>query len=134
MKHGFKENIEKLTLENSDFRHVLYSGEYSQLVLMSLLPEEEIGLELHNGIDQFFRFEQGRGRVVVNDVVYDVTDGDAVIVPSGSKHNVINISQNEDLKFYTIYSPAHHKDGMIRKTKIEAEASDPEFEGKTTEQ
>lgn len=133
MKHGFKGDIEKLTLENTDFRHILYSGEYSQLVLMSLIPGEEIGFEIHDGIDQFFRFEQGIGRVFVNDVIYEVADGDAVIVPSGSKHNVVNISETEDLKFYTIYSPAHHKDGMVRHTKKEAEASDPEFEGITTE-
>ena len=133
MKHGFNGDIEKLTLENSDFRHILYTGEHSQLVLMSLLPREEIGLETHQGIDQFFRFEQGQGKVIINDVTYYVSDGDAIIVPSGSQHNVINVSDTIDLKFYTIYSPAHHKDGMVRKTKTEAEASDPEFEGETTE-
>ncbi|MDO8590100.1 MAG: cupin domain-containing protein [bacterium] len=133
MKKGLKENIEKATLENSDFRKVLYTGEHSQLVLMSLLPKEEIGLEIHQDNDQFFRFERGQGQVIINDTVYDVSDGDAVIVPAGAQHNIINVSSLEPLKFYTIYSPAHHKDGIVMKTKSDAEQSKEEFDGVTTE-
>jgi mannose-6-phosphate isomerase-like protein (cupin superfamily) len=130
---GFNTNIEKDTLENENFRKVLYTGKNSQLVLMSLKPGEEIGLEVHPENDQFFRFEKGQGRVVIDDNEYTVEDGSAIIVPAGSEHNVINISETEDLKLYTIYSPPHHKDGIIRKTKEEAEADDAEFDGQTTE-
>ena len=130
---GFKQNIEKLTLENTAFRKVLYTGHHSQLVLMSLAPKEEIGLEVHTDNDQFFRFESGKGKVIIDGNEYDVTDGDAVIIPSGAQHNVINISETEALKMYTIYSPAHHKDGIVRETKAEAEADGPEFDGVTTE-
>ncbi len=133
MKKGYKENIEKLTVENNDFRRVLYSGEHSQLVLMSLLPNEEIGLETHPDNDQFFRFEQGSGRVIINEISYEVSDGDAVIVPAGAAHNVINLSDSESLKLYTLYSPAHHKDGIIRATKAIAEMNDEEFNGQTSE-
>jgi mannose-6-phosphate isomerase-like protein (cupin superfamily) len=131
MKKGYKENIEELTLENDNFRKVLYTGEHCQLVLMSLLPNEEIGSEIHEKNDQFFRFEEGEGRVVINETEYNVVDGDAVIVPSGARHNVI--AGEKGLKLYTIYSPAHHKDGIIRKTKEEAESNEAEFDGITTE-
>jgi mannose-6-phosphate isomerase-like protein (cupin superfamily) len=130
---GYKENIEKLTLENDNFRKVLYTGKNSQLVLMSLKPLEEIGAEVHEENDQFFRFEAGHGRVTSDGNVYEVTDGDAVIVPAGANHNVENISSDEELKMYTIYSPAHHKDGIVRATKEEAEANEEEFDGQTTE-
>jgi mannose-6-phosphate isomerase-like protein (cupin superfamily) len=130
---GFKSNIEKDTLKNKNFRKVLYSASHCQLVLMSLKPKEEIGLETHKENDQFFRFEAGRGRVEIDGNKYTVKDGDAVIIPAGAKHNVINISATEDLKMYTIYSPPHHKDQIVRKTKAEAEANDEEFDGKTTE-
>ncbi len=133
MKKGFKENIEEATLNNNNFRKVLYTGEHSQLVLMSLKPNEEIGSEVHTDNDQFFRFEKGEGKVIINETTYEIKDGDAVIVPSGSQHNVINTSVTEDLKLYTLYSPAHHQDGVVRATKIEAEANGPEFDGKTTE-
>jgi mannose-6-phosphate isomerase-like protein (cupin superfamily) len=133
MKKGYKDNIEKLTLENENFRKVLYTAEHCQLVLMSLLPGEEIGMEVHKDNDQFFRFEKGEGKVIINETEYEVKDGDAVIVPSGAHHNVINTSQTEKLKLYTLYSPAHHQDAMVRKTKAEAEDSDPEFKGVTTE-
>ncbi len=133
MKKGYKENIEKLTLENNFFRKVLYTSSHMQLVLMSLKPLEEIGMEMHQENDQFFRFEQGQGRVIVNETEYLVENGDVVIIPSGSQHNIINISENEDLKMYTIYAPAHHKDGIVRETKKEAEATKEEFEGVTTE-
>ncbi len=130
---GYKNNIEKLTEENTDFRHVLYTGVHSQLVLMSLLPKEEIGTETHYDNDQFFRFEKGEGKVIIDGTEYTVSGGDAVIVPAGAKHNVINTSATEALKLYTIYSPSHHKDGVVRATKSEAEASAPEFDGLTTE-
>jgi len=133
MKKGYKNNIEKLTIENTNFRKVLYTGEKSQLVLMSLLPDEEIGSEVHSDNDQFFRFEAGSGKVVINDVEYEVSDGDAVVVPKGATHNVINTSVNTSLKLYTIYSPAHHKDGVLRATKAEAVANEAEFDGVTTE-
>ena len=130
---GYKGGIERLAVENTDFRHVLYTGAHSQLVLMSLKPGEEIGMEVHPENDQFFRFEKGLGRVVIDGNEYDVTDGDAVIVPAGAQHNVVNVSGVDDLKLYTIYSPAHHKDGVVRATKADAEADSPEFDGKTTE-
>lgn len=130
---GYKGNIEKDTLENTNFRKVVYTAKHSQLVLMSLKPTEEIGLETHPDNDQFFRFESGQGRVVVDDTVHEVTDGVAVIIPAGAQHNVINTSQTEDLKMYTIYSPAHHKDGVVHATKADAESSDEEFNGVTTE-
>ena len=130
---GFKSNIEKDTLKNRNFRKVLYTSAHSQLVLMSLKPKEEIGAEVHKENDQFIRFEGGRGRVEIDTNKYTVKDGDAVIIPAGAKHNVINISATEELKIYTIYSPPHHKDQIVRKTKAEAEASEEEFDGKTTE-
>jgi mannose-6-phosphate isomerase-like protein (cupin superfamily) len=131
MKKGFKQNIEELTKGNINFRKVLYTGEHCQLVLMSLLANEEIGMEVHEDNDQFFRFENGSGKVIINETEYDVTDGDAVVVPSGSKHNVV--AGDNGLKLYTIYSPAHHKDGIIRSTKSEAESNEAPFDGVTTE-
>jgi mannose-6-phosphate isomerase-like protein (cupin superfamily) len=130
---GFKTNIEKDTIKNKNFRKVLYTGKNSQLVLMSLKPKEEIGAETHPENDQFLRFEGGKGRVEIDGNKYQVKDGDAVIVPAGARHNVINISATEELKIYTIYSPPHHKDGIVRKTKEEAEANEEDFDGKTTE-
>jgi mannose-6-phosphate isomerase-like protein (cupin superfamily) len=133
MKKGYKGNIEEDTRENVNFRKVLYTGEHSQLVLMSLKPGQDIGLEIHEGNDQFFRFEAGEGKVVINGTEYEVKDGTAIVVPSGAEHNVINTSEIEDLKLYTIYSPAHHKDGIVRATKEEAMANEAEFDGITTE-
>ncbi len=133
MKKGYKDNIEKLTIENTNFRKILYTGEGSQLVLMSLLPGEEIGSEVHTENDQFFRFETGKGKVIINETEYIVSDGDAVIVPKGARHNVVNESSTEPLKLYTIYSPAHHKDGIIRVTRDEAMDKEEDFDGKTTE-
>jgi mannose-6-phosphate isomerase-like protein (cupin superfamily) len=132
---GFCENIEKATLENENFRKVIYTGKHSQLVLMSLAPNEEIGLEVHPDNDQFFRFEKGMGKVIIDGNEYEVKDGMAVVVPCGAQHNVINVSAEESLKLYTIYSPAHHVDGIVRATKAEAEdpANGEEFDGKTTE-
>lgn len=130
---GFTTDIEKDTLENKNFRKVLYSSKYSQLVLMSLKPNEEIGMEVHLENDQFFRFEKGQGKCIIDGNEYDVSDGVAVVVPAGAKHNIINTSDTEELKTYTIYSPAHHKDGIIRATKEEAESGEAEFDGVTTE-
>ncbi len=130
---GFNVNIEKDTLENNNFRKVLYTGKHSQLVLMALKPKEEIGMEVHKENDQFFRFEKGQGKCIIDGNEYDVKDGSAIVVPAGAQHNVINVSESEDLKLYTIYSPAHHKDGIVRATKEEAEASEAEFDGVTTE-
>jgi len=131
MKKGYYGNIEKLTEENDNFRKVLYTGEHSQLVLMSLPANEDIGMEIHADNDQFFRFESGDGKVIINETEYDVKDGDAIIVPSGANHNVI--AGINGLKMYTIYSPAHHKDGIVRTTKAEAESNGAEFDGVTTE-
>jgi mannose-6-phosphate isomerase-like protein (cupin superfamily) len=133
MKKGYHANIESLTKENGDFRRVLYTAEHMQLVLMSLLPGEEIGMETHPDNDQFFRFEEGEGKVFVDGNEYEVMDGDTVIVPCGSEHNVVNTSESADLKMYTIYSPAHHKDGTVHATKADAVADDEEFDGETTE-
>jgi len=133
MKKGFFAHIEKDTTENTNFRKVLYTSTQSQLVLMSLLPGEEIGAEVHPGNDQFFRFEAGSGKVFINGNEYSVVDGDCVIIPAGAEHNVINTSNTESLKMYTIYSPAHHKDGVIHATKQEALSSEEEFDGVTTE-
>ena len=130
---GFKSSIEKESIANSDFRRVLYTSKYSQLVLMSLLPNEEIGLETHTSNDQFFRVEKGDGKCIIDGNEYSLTDGDAVVVPSGSRHNVINTSATEPLKLYTIYSPPHHQDGIVRPTKHDAETDTEEFDGKTTE-
>ncbi|MCX6752116.1 MAG: cupin domain-containing protein [Candidatus Nomurabacteria bacterium] len=130
---GFNTNIEKDTLENKNFRKVLYTGKHSQLVLMCLKPKEEIGMEVHTDNDQFFRFESGQGKCVIDGNEYILGDGSVIIVPSGAQHNIINTSATEDLKLYTIYSPAHHKDGIVRATKKEAESNGPEFDGVTTE-
>lgn len=130
---GFNANIEKETLENTNFRKVLYTGKHSQLVLMRLKPNEEIGMEVHSDNDQFFRFEKGEGKCIIDGNEYTLGDGSVIVVPSGAEHNIINTSGVDDLKLYTIYSPAHHKDGIIRATKAEAEADGPEFDGKTTE-
>jgi mannose-6-phosphate isomerase-like protein (cupin superfamily) len=130
---GYVDNIEKLALENSNFRKVLYTGKHSQLVLMSLKPMEEIGMETHQDNDQFFRIEKGFGKVIIDGNEYEISDGSAVIVPAGSEHNVINVSETEDLKLYTIYSPAHHRDGVLHATKEQALGDDEEFDGKTTE-
>ena len=133
----FNANIEQLTLENNNFRKVLYTLKGIQLVLMSLKPGEEIGAEVHPENDQFFRFESGKWKVLIDESVYEVEDGSVIIVPKGSNHNVINTSDTEELKMYTIYTPAHHKDGVIHATKAIAEeaehAGTDEFDGKTSE-
>ncbi len=127
--NGYVINIEKETLDNKLFRKVLYTAHYSQLVLMSLLANEEIGEEVH-GLDQFFRFESGSGKVILNGEEAEVSDGFAVVVPAGTIHNVINISSDKPLKLYTIYSPPNHQDKTIHKTK--AEAIEEHFDGKVS--
>ena len=130
---GFKSNIENDTLKNTNFRKVLYTGKHLQLVLMSLKIGEDIGEEVHEGNDQFFRFEGGTGKCIIDGNEYPVKDGDAIIVPAGAKHNVINVDSKKALKMYTIYASPHHKDGIVRATKKDAETIDEEFDGKTTE-
>ena len=131
---GYNENIETLTVGNSDFRRVLYTGKHLQMVLMTIQPGEEIGEEVHDGIDQFFRFEKGEGVVDIDGVEHQVADGSGVIVPSGARHNVRNTS-NLPLKLYSIYGPPEHRDGIVQATKADADARhhDEEFDGKTTE-
>jgi len=131
-KKGFFVDIEEETIQNKKFRKVLYTGHHLQLVLMTLQVKEDIGMEVHPDIDQFFRFEEGRGKFIINGNEYKVTDGDSIIVPAGSKHNVINTG-NSPLKMYTIYAPPHHQDGIEYTTKKEAEESNEEFDGITTE-
>jgi mannose-6-phosphate isomerase-like protein (cupin superfamily) len=118
---GFASNIEKLTLNNNNFRKVLFTGKYSQLVVMSLKPGEDIGMEIHHGLDQFFRVDSGNGKLIMGGVVKRISDGFAVVVPGGTKHNIINTSKSKDLKLYTIYSPPNHPKGTIHKTKVEAD-------------
>lgn len=131
---GFKSEIENDAIANTNFRKVLYTAPNCQLVLMSLNPFEEIGLETHKENDQFFRVEKGRGKCLIDGHEYALSDGDAVVVPRGAEHNIMNISDTEELKLYTIYSPPHHLDGIVRATKADAEAGHEEFDGKTTEE
>jgi len=130
---GFKSNIEKDTLENSNFRKVLYTSHHSQLVLMSLNPKEEIGEEIHPENDQFFRIESGQGECIIDGNKYGIGDGDAIVIPAGAKHNIINVDNLRALKMYTIYSPPHHKDRTVHATKKDAQKDDEEFDGITTE-
>lgn len=130
---GYSANIEQLTMKNSNFRQILYTAEHTQLVLMCLMPGEDIGTEVHTENDQFFRFESGQGKVIIDGNEHKVGEGSAIIVPSGAEHNVINVSETEELKLYTLYSPPHHKDGIVRKTKKEAVANEAAFDGTTTE-
>ncbi len=130
---GYHQNIEKLTLENENFRKVEYTGVHMQLVLMTLNPLEEIGLETHEENDQFFRCEAGVGTCIINNHEYTLTDGDSVVIPAGAPHNIINTSTTEKLRLYTIYAKPHHLDQIIHPTKHDAEMSTEEFDGKTTE-
>ena len=123
---GYADNIEQATLENNYFRQVVFTSKHAQLVLMCLKPGEEIGMEVHPTTDQFFRFEQGEGKVIIDGEEHAVSDGSAVIVPGGNRHNVINTSSDQDLKLYTIYSPPNHPAGTIHKTKAEASAHEHE--------
>lgn len=130
---GYITNIEKASLENETFRTVLYTAKNCQLVVMSLKPGEEIDSEVHQ-LDQFIRCEAGEGKAILNDVENDLKDGFIVLVPSGTKHNIINTSSDKPMKLYTLYAPPNHKDGTIHLTKADAEADEAEhFDGKTTE-
>ena len=129
---GFVEEIEELTEENNDFRRVLYTGKHLQLVLMALKPGEEIGEEVHEDHDQFFRVEKGKGEVVIDGTSTKIKSDDAIVVPAGARHNVINTG-GKPLKLYTIYGPPEHRDGVVRETKAEAEATEEHFDGTTTE-
>lgn len=133
MKKGFHVDIETKTISNTDFRRVLYTAEHLQLVLMSIKPGEEIGSEVHKGNDQFFRVEEGTGKVIISGETYVVSDGDSIIVPAGAEHNIINTSDSASLQLYTIYAPPHHNDGVRHSTKEEAEADKEKFDGETTE-
>ncbi len=129
---GYITNIESASLENENFRKVLYTDKNSQLVLMSLLAGEDIGEEVHD-VDQFLRVEKGSGKAVLNDISHDITDGSVIIVPAGTKHNILN-SPAGFMKLYTLYMPPHHRDGVVHATKAigEADKTD-EWDGKTTE-
>jgi mannose-6-phosphate isomerase-like protein (cupin superfamily) len=131
-KKGFVADIEALTESNNDFRRVLYTGKKLQLVLMAIAPGEDIGAEVHEDVDQFFRVEQGKGEVQIDGVASPIESDDAFIVPAGARHNVMNTG-NEPLRVYTIYAPPEHRDGIVRATKAEAGAAEAHFDGKTTE-
>ena len=129
---GFVEDIEELTEDNKDYRRVLYTGKHLQLVLMALQPGEEIGEEVHADHDQFFRVEKGKGEVWIDGVRSKIKGDDAIIVPAGAKHNVINTG-DKALRLYTLYGPPEHRDGIVRATKAEADASEEHFDGVLTE-
>ena len=126
---GYAINIEQKTVENENFREVLFTAPHSQLVVMTLQPGEEIGLETHDNIDQFIRVEAGTGKAILNGDEKTLSDGTAVVIPAGTEHNVVNTSQSEALKLYTIYSPPEHPDGTIHRTKAEAEEYEKEHHG-----
>lgn len=130
---GFAANISQQAVDNTNFRQVVYTGEHSQVVLMSLPPGGEIGLETHPDNDQLFHFVQGSGKVTVDGNEYAVSAGSAAVVPAGAEHNVTNASNSEALKLYTIYAPAHHRDGVIHATKEEADNDNEKFDGVTSE-
>lgn len=121
---GYCVQLEQATLANRYFRQVLYTAPHCQLVLMSLLPKEEIGMEVHPDNDQFIRIEKGQGQAIIDGQTFLLTDGSAVVIPAGSQHNIINLSETDALKLYTVYSPAHHPEGTIHQTKAEAEAAE----------
>lgn len=129
---GFIGNIEKLTEQNESFRKVLYTAKHVQLVVMSLRPGEDIGEEVHK-LDQFLRVESGSGVAIIDGVQHEISAGSGVIVPAGARHNLMNTSQKGELKLYTIYGPPAHKDGTLRKTKVDATVQEEHFDGKTTE-
>lgn len=124
MGKGYFANIQDETVNNTYFRKVLYTGTYTQLVVMNLKPHEEIGLEVHEKVDQFFRVEAGSGKAVIDGVETNFKEEDVIIVPAGSMHNIINTSDNVDLKLYTLYSPPNHPEGTIHKTLAEAQAAE----------
>jgi mannose-6-phosphate isomerase-like protein (cupin superfamily) len=129
---GFIDHIEEATVDNSSFRRILYTGNHLQLVLMSLAPGEDIGEEVHNDGDQFFRIEEGHGVVAIDGRESEITDGDGILVPAGTRHNLKNLGE-KPLKLYTLYGPPHHRDGYAAATKAEAEAAHEDFDGTTSE-
>lgn len=129
---GFVKDIEEVTVRNADFRRVLYTGKHLQLVLMALMPGEQIGEEVHVSHDQFFRVEEGAGAVVIDGRNRNIKKNDAIIVPAGALHNIVNTG-TAPLKLYTVYGPPAHRDGIVRATKAEAEATEEQFDGATTE-
>jgi mannose-6-phosphate isomerase-like protein (cupin superfamily) len=131
-KNGYTSNVEEAAIANENFRKVLYTAQHSQLVLMSLLPEEDIGEEVHK-LDQFIRCESGRGKAILNGVEHEFNDGFVVLVPAGTPHNIINTSVDKAMKLYTVYAPPNHRDGVIHTTKADAESDKEHFDGKTTE-
>lgn len=129
---GYVEDIEGITSGNKDFRRVLYTGKHVQLVVMSISKNEEIGEEVHADRDQFFRVEKGKGEVVIDGETTKIRGGDGIVVPAGARHNIINTGSKR-LRLYTIYGPPEHKDGLLERTKAEAEATEEHFDGTTTE-
>ena len=129
---GFVDDIEDLTEDNDNFRRVLYTGKHLQLVLMALAPGEEIGEEVHDDGDQFFRVEEGEGTVMIDGVEHAIEDDDAIVVPAGARHNVLNTG-DKPLRLYTLYAPPEHRDGTVHATKGDADASEEHFDGKTSE-
>ncbi|MDD5489461.1 MAG: cupin domain-containing protein [Candidatus Moranbacteria bacterium] len=130
---GYVGNIEEAAKENENFRKVLYTAKFSQLVVMALKPNEEIGEEVHT-LDQFIRIETGKGKAVLDGVESEIADDFAIVIPAGTKHNIINTSADAPMKLYTIYSPPEHRDGVVHATKVDAMADKTdEFDGKTTE-
>lgn len=129
---GFVTNIEAETLENEDFRRVLYTAHHCQLVLMSIPAGEEIGEEVHD-VDQFIRIEEGEGQSILDGVERDLTDGSAVVIPAGVRHNIKNLSSSDALKLYTLYAPPHHKDGVVHATKQDAQKDEEHFAGEVTD-
>lgn len=128
---GYIQNIEDITVQNKEFRRVLYTAKNCQLVVMALKPKEEIGMEVHK-LDQFFRVEEGTGEAILDGVHTAIKAGFAVLVPAGAKHNIINTG-SVSLKLYTLYAPPNHRDGVVHQTSAEAEKDDEHFDGKTTE-
>ena len=133
MKRGFVEPLEKVTRSNGYYRRVLYTSENMQLVVMTLEPEVEIGLETHPDTDQFFRIESGTGVAIINGISYIIQNGTGIVVPAGVEHNIINTNQAVSLKLYTIYSPPHHQDKLVQRTKKSSLNADEVFTGVTTE-
>lgn len=130
--NGYITNIEQDSMQNTNFRKVVYTAHHMQLVLMSLMPGEEIGEEVH-ALDQFIRIDAGSGKAVLDGVEHDISDGFAVVIPQGTKHNIINTG-GEPMKLYTIYAPPDHKDGEVQATKADAIENEQPFDGVTTEQ
>ncbi|HUV72521.1 MAG TPA: cupin domain-containing protein [Clostridia bacterium] len=117
---GYVTNIEDKTEENQNFRQVLFTAPHSQLVVMSLKANENIGMEVHPNVDQFIRIEEGEGKAILDGEEHKLESGSAVVIPAGTKHDIVNTSDKEELKLYTIYSPPQHPEGTIHKTKTEA--------------